>query len=87
MSANTLRRAAKVAKIDFVEMEFSPFETGIENSGVIDACKELGVKIFAYSPLGHGAFEIASLAALSSELIGSKGQVSSLDAFVASRMS
>ncbi|BGO98014.1 Aldo/keto reductase [Rhodotorula toruloides ATCC 204091] len=54
MSANTLRRAAKVAKIDFVEMEFSPFETGIEDSGVIDACKELGVKIFAYSPLGHG---------------------------------
>ena len=32
MSANTLRRAAKVAKIDFVEMEFSPFETAIEVS-------------------------------------------------------
>lgn len=32
MSANTLRRAAKVAKIDFVEMEFSPFETSIEVS-------------------------------------------------------
>jgi hypothetical protein len=30
MSASTLRRAAKVAKIDFVEMEFSPFETEIE---------------------------------------------------------
>lgn len=30
MSAATLRRAAKVARIDFVEMEFSPFETGIE---------------------------------------------------------
>ncbi|BGP30399.1 hypothetical protein JCM10296v2_002153 [Rhodotorula toruloides] len=33
MSANTLRRAAKVAKIDFVEVEFSPFETSIRNSG------------------------------------------------------
>lgn len=32
MSANTLRRAAKVAKIDFVEMEFSPFESSIEVS-------------------------------------------------------
>ncbi|GAA5863605.1 hypothetical protein JCM8547_003663 [Rhodosporidiobolus lusitaniae] len=54
MSASTLRRAAKVAKIDFVEMEFSPFETGIEANGVIDACKELGVKILSYSPLGKG---------------------------------
>ncbi|GAA6038801.1 hypothetical protein JCM8097_002897 [Rhodosporidiobolus ruineniae] len=54
MSEKTLRRAAKVAKIDFVEMEFSPFETAIENSGVVAACKELGVKILAYSPLGKG---------------------------------
>lgn len=77
MSANTLRRAAKVAKIDFVEMEFSPFETAIEVSlsgpkrrctcdltdpwsmlqsdGVLEACKELGVRILTYSPLGKGA--------------------------------
>ncbi|GAA5985266.1 hypothetical protein JCM10908_002593 [Rhodotorula pacifica] len=55
MSAATLRRAAKVAKIDFVEMEFSPFETLIEDNGVLDACKELGVRILAYSPLGKGA--------------------------------
>ncbi|GAA5981557.1 hypothetical protein JCM11641_004096 [Rhodosporidiobolus odoratus] len=54
MSANTLRRAAKVAKIDFVEMEYSPFELHIEDNGVIDACKELGVKVLAYSPLGKG---------------------------------
>ncbi|GAA5998743.1 uncharacterized protein JCM10292_007201 [Rhodotorula paludigena] len=54
MSADTLRRAAKVGKIDFVEMEWSPFETEIERNGVIDACKELGVKILAYSPLGKG---------------------------------
>ncbi|KAM0752610.1 aldose reductase YakC [Meredithblackwellia eburnea MCA 4105] len=54
MSATTLRRAAKVAKIDFIEMEFSPFETAIAQNGVIDAAKELGVKILAYSPLGRG---------------------------------
>lgn len=30
ISAATLRRAAKVAKIDFVEQEFSPFETSLE---------------------------------------------------------
>ncbi|GAA5821046.1 hypothetical protein JCM11251_001935 [Rhodosporidiobolus azoricus] len=54
MSAATLRRAAKVAKIDFVEMEYSCFETRYEDNGVIDACKELGVKLLAYSPLGKG---------------------------------
>ncbi|KPV75783.1 uncharacterized protein RHOBADRAFT_43207 [Rhodotorula graminis WP1] len=54
MSAKTLRRAADVAKIDFVEVEWSPFETTIESNGVIEACQELGVKILAYSPLGKG---------------------------------
>lgn len=54
ISAATLRRAAKVAKIDFVEQEFSPFETSLERSGLLNACKELGVQIFAYSPLGSG---------------------------------
>ncbi|KAM0752609.1 Aldo/keto reductase [Meredithblackwellia eburnea MCA 4105] len=33
MSASTLRRASKVAKMDFIEMEYSPFETGIEADG------------------------------------------------------
>ncbi|GAA6042856.1 hypothetical protein JCM8097_007192 [Rhodosporidiobolus ruineniae] len=54
MSATSLRRAAKVAQVDFVEMEFSPFETSIETNGVLDACKELNVKVIAYSPLGGG---------------------------------
>ncbi|KPV72218.1 uncharacterized protein RHOBADRAFT_56035 [Rhodotorula graminis WP1] len=53
-SADTLRRAAKVAKIDFVEVEYSPWELTMEKNGIIDACKELGVKILAYSPLGRG---------------------------------
>lgn len=42
-----MRKAHAIAKIDFVEMELSPFETTIEQNGVVDACKELGVKIFA----------------------------------------
>ncbi|GAA5861250.1 hypothetical protein JCM8547_008533 [Rhodosporidiobolus lusitaniae] len=54
MSEATLRRAAKVAKIDFIETEFSPTETSIETNGLLSACKELGVKILAYSPLGSG---------------------------------
>ncbi|KAJ7619297.1 NADP-dependent oxidoreductase domain-containing protein [Roridomyces roridus] len=57
-SAATLRRAKAVAgvrdKIVAVQMEYSPFELGIERSGVLDAAKELGVAVVAYSPLGRG---------------------------------
>ena len=27
----------------------------MQNNGVLDACKELGVRVLAYSPLGKGA--------------------------------
>ncbi|BGP13474.1 hypothetical protein JCM10213_001798 [Rhodosporidiobolus nylandii] len=54
MSAASLRRAVAVAKIHFVEMEFSLFERAIEINGVLDACKEHGVRVLAYSPLGKG---------------------------------
>lgn len=53
-SADTIRRAAKVAKIDAVEVEFSLWETEITKNGVADACAELGIPIVAYSPLGRG---------------------------------
>lgn len=53
-SAETLRRAAKEATIDFVEVEYSPWELVMERNGVLDACKELGIKVLAYSPLGRG---------------------------------
>ncbi|KZT51432.1 Aldo/keto reductase [Calocera cornea HHB12733] len=53
-SAATLRRASKVAKIAAVQVEYSMWETFIETSGVLDACKELGVAVVAYSPLGRG---------------------------------
>ncbi|BGP61919.1 hypothetical protein NBRC10512v2_003239 [Rhodotorula toruloides] len=53
-SAATLRRAAKEAQIDFVEIEYSPFELVMERNGVLEACRELGVKVLAYSPLGRG---------------------------------
>ncbi|GAA6014405.1 hypothetical protein JCM11491_007042 [Sporobolomyces phaffii] len=53
-SAETLRRAAKVAKISFVEVEYSPWTVVMEQNGVLDACKELGVTVLAYSPLGRG---------------------------------
>ncbi|KAH7000552.1 aldo-keto reductase yakc [Ilyonectria destructans] len=53
-SAATLRKANAIAKIDAVQSEYSAFETLHETSGVIDACRELGVAFVAFSPLGHG---------------------------------
>ncbi|KAI9670638.1 MAG: Pyridoxine 4-dehydrogenase [Alyxoria varia] len=53
-SANTIRRAAKVHKISGVEIEFSLFSTDILENGVAEACADLNIPIFAYSPLGRG---------------------------------
>ncbi|GAA5829803.1 hypothetical protein JCM11251_007884 [Rhodosporidiobolus azoricus] len=53
-SEKTLRRAAAVTKIDFIEMEYSPWSLDIEENGILDACKQLDINILAYSPLGRG---------------------------------
>ncbi|KAF2448516.1 aldo-keto reductase [Karstenula rhodostoma CBS 690.94] len=53
-SSRTLERASKVAKIDTVQMEFSPFAMEIEDTGFKDVARKLGVTIVPYSPLGHG---------------------------------
>ncbi|CAG8596950.1 2886_t:CDS:2 [Rhizophagus irregularis] len=53
-SAKTLRRAYKVHPIAAVQMEYSPWTLDIEKNGMLEACRELGVNIVAYSPLGRG---------------------------------
>lgn len=53
-SADTIRRAAKVATISAVEVEYSLWATEIRDNGVLKACGELGIPIVAYSPLGRG---------------------------------
>lgn len=42
--------------IDAVQVEYSPFSLDIEDPqiGLLTACRELGVAIVAYSPLGRG---------------------------------
>ncbi|KAL2195357.1 Aldo/keto reductase-like protein [Corynascus similis CBS 632.67] len=56
-SAATLRRAYAVAPVAAYQVEYSPWALDIEGdeSGhMLAACRELGVSVFAYSPLGRG---------------------------------
>lgn len=56
ISSETLRRACKVVHIDAVQIEYSPFTIDIEDPkiGLLQTCRELGVAVIAYSPLGRG---------------------------------
>ncbi|KAK0618126.1 NADP-dependent oxidoreductase domain-containing protein [Bombardia bombarda] len=54
VSAQTIRRAAKVGNITAVEVELSLWNTEPLENGVAQACAELDIPIIAYSPLGKG---------------------------------
>ena len=51
--ATTLRRAAKVHPIAALQSEYSLWSRDPED-GVLAACRELGIGLVAYSPLGRG---------------------------------
>lgn len=53
VSSATLRRAHAVHPISALQSEYSVWERGIEN-GVLATCRELGIGIVPYSPLGRG---------------------------------
>jgi aryl-alcohol dehydrogenase-like predicted oxidoreductase len=55
--SDTLRRAVKIAPVAAVQMEYSPFMRDIEqesSSHVLQTCRELGIAVVCYSPLGRG---------------------------------
>ncbi|KAL4892579.1 NADP-dependent oxidoreductase domain-containing protein [Aspergillus ambiguus] len=56
VSAATLRRAHAVHPISALQMEYSLFTLDIESpaSEVLHTCRELGVSVVAYSPVGRG---------------------------------
>lgn len=57
MSSSTLRRAHAISPIAAVQVEYNPWDLDIEGpsgTNLKAVCEELGVAIFAYSPLGRG---------------------------------
>lgn len=53
-SAETLRRAHAVHPITALQSEYSLWTRDVEENGVLDSCRELGIGFVAYSPLGRG---------------------------------
>lgn len=54
MSAQTLRAAAAVHPIAAMQTEYSPWTRNVEIA-VLEACRELGTALVAFSPVGRGA--------------------------------
>lgn len=58
-SASTIRRAVTVHPITAVQSEWSLFSRDIED-GVVPTCRELGIGLVPYSPLGRVLFLTSS---------------------------
>ncbi|KAI8803349.1 aldo/keto reductase family protein [Cladochytrium replicatum] len=53
-SAQSIRRAHAVHPITAYQVEYSPWSLDIETDDRLKVCRELGIAIVAYSPLGRG---------------------------------
>ncbi|MFJ5267996.1 aldo/keto reductase [Streptomyces sp. NPDC088358] len=53
-SPQTIRRAHRIHPLTAVQTEYSLFERGIEQDGVMATLDELGIGLVAYAPLGRG---------------------------------
>lgn len=52
--AATVRRAHAVQPVTALQNEYSMWTRGPETNGIMEACRELGIGLVAYSPLGKG---------------------------------
>lgn len=52
--AETLRRACKIHPITALQSEYSLWTRDVEDNGVLETCRDLGIGLVAYSPLGRG---------------------------------
>ncbi len=56
VTPSQIRRAHAVCTISAVQVEYSPWSRQDEHNGVIETCRELGIAIVTYSPLGRALF-------------------------------
>ncbi len=54
VASATIRRAHAVHPITALQTEYSLFERNVEEEGILDTLKELGIGFVPYSPLGRG---------------------------------
>ncbi|MDF2193284.1 aldo/keto reductase [Paraflavitalea sp. CAU 1676] len=54
VSSATIRKAHAIHPLTAVQSEYSLFERSIEEQGIPDTLRELGIGLVAYSPLGRG---------------------------------
>ncbi len=54
VSVDTLRRGHAVHPISALQTEYSLFDRGVEENGVLQATREMGIGFVGYSPLGRG---------------------------------
>ncbi|QIS22070.1 aldo/keto reductase [Nocardia terpenica] len=54
VSPETLRRAHATHPIAAIQLEYSLFTRGVVEGRMLEVCRELGVTVVAYSPLGRG---------------------------------
>ncbi|XP_056167051.1 probable aldo-keto reductase 2 [Syzygium oleosum] len=59
VSASTIRRAHAVHPVTAVQLEWSLWTRDVE-AEIVPTCRELGIGIVAYSPLGRGFFSVGS---------------------------
>ncbi|KAG2220467.1 hypothetical protein INT45_011471 [Circinella minor] len=54
VDSDLLRRAHKVHPIAAIQEQFSPWALSIQQNGLLETAKELGITVVAYSPLSSG---------------------------------
>jgi aryl-alcohol dehydrogenase-like predicted oxidoreductase len=75
VTSTTLRRACKIAPVAAVQTEYSPFVLEVEGtlgSDMLATCRELGVALVPYAPLGRG---LLTTTFIKDELVTDKNDV------------
>jgi len=54
VSSDTIKRAHAIHPLTAMQTEYSLFERTVEEAGILDTLKQLGIGFVAYSPLGRG---------------------------------